>query len=172
MRYQIPRFRCRLVAEGVISSPREEILETPDAAVVLRELLCGLEREHLYVLHLNGASRLIGAECVAVGGPHACAATVSTLFRGALLAGAAAVVMGHNHPSGDPTPSSDDRQFTLAAGAAGKVLGIVVLDHLVVCPERGSFCRVPLGALESTSAQSFPDIVSEPPRAFLQRSLF
>ena len=57
------------------------------------------------------------------------------IYRDALLAGASAVVVAHNHPSGDPTPSSDDREVTRRLAEAGETLGVDLLDHLVIAAE-------------------------------------
>lgn len=54
------------------------------------------------------------------------------MFKAALLANAAAIVVSHNHPSGDPTPSPDDVELTRRLAAAGEVLGVPVLDHIII----------------------------------------
>jgi DNA repair protein RadC len=54
------------------------------------------------------------------------------VYQAALLSNAAGIVVGHNHPSGDPTPSPDDRQLTVRLASAGAVIGVELLDHIVV----------------------------------------
>ena len=63
------------------------------------------------------------------------------VFRSALVAGAASIILAHNHPSGDPTPSPDDRELTRRLRAAGELLGIPVVDH-VVLGHAGRYCSL------------------------------
>jgi DNA repair protein RadC len=132
MKYEIPRYRAKLVRDGKIRVPTEKA-NTADAAVeVIRALTRNACGERFIVLFLNGRNVIVGAEVAAIGGLHGCALTPSDVFRGAILACASAVILGHSHPSGDPTPSIDDVQMTSAVVRAGNVLHIRVLDHLVV----------------------------------------
>jgi DNA repair protein RadC len=78
---------------------------------------------------------VIGAERLAKGGAHGCALTSRDVIRGALLANASAIVLGHNHPSGNPTPSPEDLAMTRSIQTACDAVGLALVDHLVVCPE-------------------------------------
>ncbi len=104
------------------------------AAHVARELLKPDEREAeaLAVLILNTKNRVIGAEIVYVGNVASAGARIAELFRAAVRLNASGLILAHNHPSGDPTPSPDDLHLTAQAVAAGKLLDIAVLDHLVL----------------------------------------
>jgi DNA repair protein RadC len=100
------------------------------------ELLCAdmqqRPRECFMVLHLNTQHTVRHVEAVTTGTLDSSLVHPREVFQGAVLAGAAAVVVAHNHPSGDPTPSAEDREVTRTLVEAGKLLGIPVLDHVVI----------------------------------------
>lgn len=120
--------RMGLTAEGstwIVHSPR-------DVADRLILQLGGLEREELHVLLLNAKNVVVGQERVYVGNVSASLVRVAELFTEAVRRCAPRVLLVHNHPSGDPTPSPDDLHLSAMAVAAGRLLDIEVLDHLVV----------------------------------------
>lgn len=94
--------------------------------------LVELEHEELWLLCLNARNVLRCAERVAQGGLHGCSVTPRDVLRPAVRNAAAAVVVVHNHPSGDPTPSPEDYAMTRALAHACDVVGIPLLDHVVV----------------------------------------
>jgi DNA repair protein RadC len=89
-------------------------------------------REHFMVLMLDGRHRVMSEAQVSQGTLTASLVHPREVFRAAVQAAAAAVVLVHNHPSGDPTPSQEDHEVTRRLVAAGEVLGIRVVDHVVV----------------------------------------
>lgn len=91
-----------------------------------------LEREELRVILLNTKNAVLRAVTVYQGNVSASLVRVGELFRDAVRSNAAAIILVHNHPSGDPTPSPDDLHLTAEALAAGRLLDIEVLDHLVI----------------------------------------
>lgn len=91
-----------------------------------------LDHEELRVLALSTRNRVIGEETVYVGNVSSALVRVGELFRLAVRLNAKSVILVHNHPSGDVTPSPDDLHLTAEALAAGRLLDIDVLDHLVV----------------------------------------
>ena len=95
-----------------------------------------LDHERFTVLLLDGRHRVLGEELVSRGTLTASLVHPREVFRPALRASAAALILVHNHPSGDPTPSAEDRRVTARLAEAGELLGIRVLDHVVVA-ERG-----------------------------------
>lgn len=103
-----------------------------DGAEVLRPFLDGLGQEAVAVLHLGARHQLLRVQVVALGGLNAAAIQPREVFRGAIASGAAAVVVGHNHPSGSPEPSADDVRLTRRLAACGETLGVTLLDHLVL----------------------------------------
>jgi DNA repair protein RadC len=90
------------------------------------------EREAFMVLALDARHGVIGFQVVSIGTLNSASVHPREVFRFAIGAGAAAVILAHNHPSGDHTPSHQDRAITERLTKAGELLGINVLDHLVV----------------------------------------
>ncbi|MBI4485300.1 MAG: JAB domain-containing protein [Acidobacteria bacterium] len=88
--------------------------------------------EQLGVVLLDTKHRVLRTTIVAIGALNATAALPREVYREATLAGAAAIVVFHNHPSGDPAPSADDLEFTRHLAAAGALLGIDLVDHIVL----------------------------------------
>jgi len=108
--------------------------------------LAGLDHEEVWLLSLDGRNGLRAARRVAQGGLHGCALTPRDILRPALRHAASALILLHNHPSGDPTPSDDDVRMTRAVAAACDVVGIPLLDHVVVA-RSGSTSLRDLGIL-------------------------
>jgi len=108
-------------------------ISTPEAAAeLLAPRLRGLDRELCLLASLDTKHRLLAVETASVGTADHTFMAPRELFRSALLAGASAVVVAHNHPSGDADPSADDRQITRRLAQAGITLGVTLLDHLVI----------------------------------------
>jgi DNA repair protein RadC len=103
-----------------------------DAAVLIQYEMSILEQETMRVLLLDTRNRLIRDPMVYQGSLNASVVRVGELFREAVRANAAALIVAHNHPSGDPTPSPEDVAMTRTLVEAGKLLDIEVLDHLVI----------------------------------------
>ena len=98
--------------------------------------LGSLAREELHVLVLNIKCIVITQERLYIGNVSSSLVRVGELFREAVHLHASGVILVHNHPSGDPTPSPDDLHLTAEAIAAGRLLDIAVLDHLIVAGDR------------------------------------
>ncbi|MDP8905475.1 MAG: DNA repair protein RadC [Chloroflexota bacterium] len=103
-----------------------------DVADRLLPRLAQLEREELHVLLLNAKNVVLREALVYRGNVSAAVVRVGELFRDAVRAHAAGLIIVHNHPSGDPEPSPDDLHLTAEAIAAGRLLDVPVLDHLIV----------------------------------------
>ncbi|MPZ72153.1 MAG: DNA repair protein RadC [Nitriliruptorales bacterium] len=111
---------------------RPQVTSPEEAYAIVRPLLEGRDREHCLLISLDVKHRVLGVATISIGSVDHTFMAPREIFREALLAGASAVFLAHNHPSGDPTPSSDDRQMTRRLAQAGQTLGVDVLDHLVV----------------------------------------
>jgi DNA repair protein RadC len=117
---------------------RERLGQRPDlsspelAAALLEPDLRGLDRETFRLVLVDGRHRLIDNRCVAIGTLTTSLVHPREVFGPALRASAAAVIVAHNHPSGDPEPSDEDRDVTLRLVEAGRLLGVPLLDHLVL----------------------------------------
>jgi DNA repair protein RadC len=103
-----------------------------DVADRLLTEMAALEREELRVLLLNTKNFVLRATTVYVGNVSAAIVRVAELFRDAVRIHAAGVILVHNHPSGDPEPSTDDVHLTAEAIAAGRLLDVPVLDHVIL----------------------------------------
>jgi DNA repair protein RadC len=111
-------------------------ITTPAHALLQFQELRASQRECFAVLYLNSRNQPLGCETVAVGGLNVAALQPREVFEPALRLAAAAVILAHNHPSGDPTPSPEDLAVTRHLQEAGRLLGVEVLDHLVIGAER------------------------------------
>ncbi|MBX6350261.1 MAG: DNA repair protein RadC [Clostridia bacterium] len=117
--------------------PERVAVDRPEDVVRwLRPRMRDLDREHFVVLWLDTKHRVLGHETVSIGGLDAAPAHPREVFKGAIVRSAAAVVLAHNHPSGDPTPSADDVRLTRRLVDAGRILGIEVLDHIILGTDR------------------------------------
>ncbi len=92
--------------------------------------------ERFACLHLDGRQRCTGLEIISRGTLTASLVHPREVFRAAIMGGAAAIILAHNHPSGDPSPSSEDREITLRLVKAGEIIGIRVLDHVIVAGDQ------------------------------------
>lgn len=102
---------------------------------LLRRELAVERRERVHVLLVDARTRLLGERCISVGSLMSSVIHPREVFRPAIGLAAAAVILVHNHPSGDPTPSVEDHQVTARLAEAGSLLGIRLLDHVVVAAE-------------------------------------
>jgi DNA repair protein RadC len=117
---------------GIALAPERVAVTSPElAAETFGDLLYDLDREACVVLYLDTRHMLLGREVVSLGSIDHTFMSPREIFRGALLANANAIVLAHNHPSGDPEPSQDDLAVTRRIVAAGELIGVKVLDHLV-----------------------------------------
>ena len=110
---------------AVINSPQ-------DVANLLQAEMAALEQEHLRVLLLNTKNQVLRTEEVYVGNVNSSIVRPAEVFRPAVRDNAPSIIIVHNHPSGDPTPSPEDVNITRELVAAGKLLSIELLDHLVI----------------------------------------
>ncbi len=110
----------------------EIVRSAADVARFIRGVVGGDAREHFVVLMLDGRHRPIAYQVVSVGTATASLVHPREVFQAAVGIGAVAVIVAHNHPSGDPSPSREDREVTERLIQAGKVLGISLLDSVVV----------------------------------------
>jgi DNA repair protein RadC len=111
---------------------KESISSPADAADLIRYQMQALAQEELWVILLDTRNRMIHIDELYKGSLNSSQVRVGELFRAALQRNAAAIILAHNHPSGDPTPSAEDVTLTRAAVAAGKLMDVEVLDHLVI----------------------------------------
>ena len=119
----------RLSTEPIEERPT--VKAPADAANLLADM-CALEQEHMRVLLLDTRNRVLAIKTVYVGNLNSAVVRVGELFRDAVRYNCAAIIVAHNHPSSDPTPSPEDVRVTGEIFKAGKLLDIQLLDHLVI----------------------------------------
>ena len=124
----------RLLVEA--PDERPQIRSPADAANLIMMEMSLLEQEHLRLILLDTKNRVIEMPTVYIGNLNTSVIRVGELFRYALRANCAGMIVVHNHPSGDPTPSPEDVRVTERIVQAGKMLDIDVLDHLVIGQQR------------------------------------
>lgn len=120
------------------ASPEErpQVKSPADVANLLLLEMGALEQEEMRVLFLDVKSQVLGVSTIYRGSLHTAWLRVGELFREAVRRNCAAIIVVHNHPSGDPTPSPDDVKITQEIVKAGELLGIEVLDHLIIGSQR------------------------------------
>ncbi|MGE3424742.1 MAG: JAB domain-containing protein [Dehalococcoidia bacterium] len=129
-----PLPRIRLVHVELAGNPVETspITLPEQAARVLCEFIGNRDRECFVTMHLDARNRALSVELVSVGTLVASLVHPREVFKAATLQNAAAIICGHNHPSGELTPSADDLAIYQRLKAAGDLVGILVLDFLIV----------------------------------------
>src|SRR5262245_31780188 len=135
------RYRVELVCESGEDEPEEAVLRTStDAARLLATFFKGADREKFLVVLLDAKHRAIGVNTVSIGSLTAAIVTGREVFKAVVAGNAAALLLAHNHPSGDPAPSAEDVDLTKRLRDAGELLGIRVLDHVILgCGTHYSF---------------------------------
>lgn len=132
MVYKAASFRVSLVRDTVAQGA-PLVADRPElAAQVFRPFVADTDREHFMVAMVNARSEVIGVSVVSIGTVSASLVHPRETFKPAILANAAAVIVSHNHPSGDPEPSAEDRECTRRLQRAGELLGIPLLDHVII----------------------------------------
>ena len=131
--HKIAVYDVKLVkARKPLTLREESAPDSSHAARVLHDLIGMADREQFAVLFLGPHHEIQGVQVAAIGGQSTCNVDVRTVLRGAILASASAVILAHNHPSGDPTPSQQDCDTTVALANACRVVGVPLLDHIIV----------------------------------------
>jgi DNA repair protein RadC len=120
----------RLITAAPEERPR--VASPGDAANLLRSEMMYLEQEHLRVILLDTRNRVLRTPTIYMGSLNSSMVRVGELFKAAIRENAAALIVAHNHPSGDPSPSPEDIVVTRQIVQAGQLLGIDVLDHIII----------------------------------------
>lgn len=127
------------LARRIQMSPADErpqIRSPADAADVLIPILANQPQEHVLVILLDTKNRVRRIVDLYKGSANTCLVRVAEVLRDAIVDHATGIVLGHNHPSGDPTPSPEDVVLTKSVVAGAKLLDIDVLDHIIVADNR------------------------------------
>jgi DNA repair protein RadC len=130
--YATPIYRVMLVREATVTLEQPQIRSSRDAAVLFRQYLGNVDREHFLVAMLDQKHKVIGINTVSMGSLTASVVHPREVMKPAILSNAGSLLCCHNHPSGSPQPSQEDRVLTKRLVDVGKLLGINVLDHIVI----------------------------------------
>ena len=131
--YRIPRYRLSLVKEGSITTTWDrQLRRSRDVVDLMLPVLADLDREAFWVILLDGRNRATGLNLVSLGSLSATLVHPREVFKPLVVGNAAAAVLVHNHPSGDPTPSGEDIALTRRLCEVGDLIGIRVIDHVVI----------------------------------------
>src|ERR1044071_238723 len=122
--YAVPLYRVTLVREGRPPAPSAPLLTSVAAAAVLRPCFAGLDREQFLVCGLDAKHGIIGVNVVSIGSLTLAIIHPREVFKPLILMNACAWICAHNHPSGDPTPSPEDRVLTSRLRQGADLLGI------------------------------------------------
>jgi DNA repair protein RadC len=145
-----PVHQCKECGSKIYNgAPAKVAKRTINSSSKVQELCRDLEDlnvEHFELLTLNVRLGLIKRNKIAIGGGWACAVNAREVMRVALLDDAAALVFIHNHPSGDPSPSTEDNELTRNLKAAATLLGLRVVDHIIIS-KGGRYSYAETGAL-------------------------
>ena len=125
-----------------------EVSSAPAAHAVFRSFVGDWSREHFLAILLDARNGALGVETISVGSLSSSIVHPREVFKPAIVASASGIIVGHNHPSGDPEPSPEDLSITRRLRQVGELVGIEVLDHIVfTTPTTGWTCEpVALGA--------------------------
>ena len=119
---QLPFESCRLNNSAQAQPLMKSLIETHGQS----------DREQFTVLMLNAKNEIIGLNIVSTGDVSSATVTPRELLKPAILTNSSALILGHNHPSGDVTPSQDDHAVTRRIVQASKIMGIIVHEHLII----------------------------------------
>jgi len=124
--------RISLVKERPLLYEGQRLTAPGQIQAAFQSLLGDADREYCVVFMLDGKNRIGSCNVVSIGSLNQAIVHPREVFKAAILSNAAAVIVAHNHPSGDPNPSREDREITRRLKEAGELLGIRLLDHVIV----------------------------------------
>ena len=157
--YRVPIYRVQLVRDGSCKLPGRCCNGPSEAVTLFRALVGDADREHLVAIFLDTQNRFIGVHTISIGNLDSAGAHPREVFKAAILANAASIVLAHNHPSGECSPSRADLKMTGEMVQVGNMLGVPIMDHVVV-GEPSYVSLLTLGAVPglSTGEWDEPDV--------------
>lgn len=130
---QIKVIELQQVRVGTLKGDFDKNINSPScAAKILQEYLQNKDREHLVVLVLNTKNKVNAIHTVSIGSLSSAIVHPREVFKPAIIGNGAGIILGHNHPSGDVSPSKEDIDVTNRIFEASNILGIVLLDHIII----------------------------------------
>ena len=141
---RMTKYKTRLTENKRVVLEKEVSMNYPDLSYIIRSpedvVQVGKSfmriheepEEYMYMICLNTKNRVIGVFEISHGNVNSSIVGTREIFQKALLANAVSIILMHNHPSGDPSPSREDIEVTRRIVEAGKIIGIQVLDHIII----------------------------------------
>lgn len=137
-------YSIRMVKEhGGLYDLENTIIRSPEDAAIAAKKLLGMDElpcEIFAIFTLNTKNKIIGVHTITKGTLNSSIVVPREVFQAALLNNASSIIAFHNHPSQDPSPSREDCEVTKRLAEAGKIIGIDLLDHIIVCESK--FCSL------------------------------
>ena len=128
----LPRYRIMLVKESEDTFTKyPKFQNSSELFESFQKEFSMLDREHFFMITLDSKNRTIGYHTISIGSLSTSIVHPREVFKPAILDNSAAVIFLHNHPSGDPAPSFEDRECTKRLTSAAQILGVKVLDHII-----------------------------------------
>ena len=144
--YRLTQYRVSLVKDSAELKDGSKKIQLPEDIASIASDLKLLDREQLRVYFLDARRNLIGWEVISIGTLTASLAHPREIFKGACLSNSSGIILVHNHPSGECSPSDEDCKLTKRISEAGRIMGIELLDHIVIA-ENGFYSLKNAGLL-------------------------
>lgn len=128
----IPIIKIYQKPHDTVKLPIDSVKSPEDGVKAVSPLIAHTDREHFVVICLNTKNKILHMEVAHIGALNTCFVHPREIFKGAILANAAAIVVAHNHPSQIITPSEEDIKMTQRLSKVGDLIGIDLLDHLII----------------------------------------
>lgn len=122
----------KMVKERNLEYGNNKISGPRYSADIIRKFIDNSDREILILMALDTKNKVNSITIVSIGSLNSSIVHPREVFKTAILSNAASIIIGHNHPSGDPTPSKEDISITLRLKECGSILGIELLDHIII----------------------------------------
>ena len=129
---RVPIYSLRVVRESSQKAETRKIRSPRDAANIFRDFVGHADREHFVMLLLDTKNQVVGLHTVSIGDLSSSIVHPREVFKIAVMMGASSIIVAHNHPSGDTTPSPEDIAVTKRLSDSGDLLGIELLDHVII----------------------------------------
>lgn len=137
---RLPVYKLKLVRSGWLAFPRIDLKEPQLAAFFFHKLIGQAAVEHAAALYLDPLQQVVGSSVISVGDLASVPMVAREVLKGAILANASSVIVGHNHPGpASSLPSPADIRVTRRLIRAGEIVGVHVLDHIIVTPSDKDF---------------------------------
>ena len=127
--------KCQIVKEKTMAYNFKAISNTEDGARIVKAYIGNSDREHFVVVCLDTKNNITAIHTVSIGTINETCVHPREVFKIAILANSTSIIIAHNHPSGEPSPSEEDKKVTERIINAGEILGIPLLDHIIIGDE-------------------------------------